>query len=189
MERTAAASPHSRSRFIGVIYLLYFLVAMFAQLLASRGLTEYGFAGNIIANLFYIAVTLLFYDLFKPVNKNLSLFAAILSLAGCAVATLGLFHVTPYNISPLVFFGPFCILIGYLIITSTILPRTLGVLMVFAGIGWLIYLSPLATFMSRYIEAVGILAEGSLMLWLLLIGVDVQRWKEQGGTSTVPIRS
>jgi hypothetical protein len=178
VERIAAVSTHPRSRFLGVIYLLYFLVAIFSQILAGRGLTVYGIAGNIIANLIYFAVTLLFYHLFRPVNKNVSLLAAILSLAGCAVSTLGLFHIRPYNISPLVFFGPFCILIGYLIISSTILPRPLGVLMVVAGVGWLIYLTPLATSLNVYLEALGILAEGSLMLWLLLIGVDGHRMND-----------
>jgi hypothetical protein len=30
-----------------------------------------------------------------------------------------------------------------------------------------------------YLEVLGVLAEGSLMLWLVVIGVNVQRWKEQ----------
>lgn len=172
-------SPRVNARITGGIYLVYFLTAVFAQILAGRGLAAYGIAGNIVANVFYLAVTLLFYDLFKPVNKNLSLLAAIFSLAGCVVATLGLYRDAPYNLSPLVFFGPFCILIGYLIIGSTFLPRFLGVLMVLAGIGWLIYLSPFTTSMRLYFELLGIVAEGALMLWLLVMGVNVQRWSEQ----------
>jgi hypothetical protein len=78
------------------------------------------------------------------------------------------------------FFGPYCVLIGYLILTSTFLPRFLGVLMVFAGLGWLIFLLPsLANYLANAIEAIGILAEASLMLWLLLMGLNEQRWKEQ----------
>jgi hypothetical protein len=50
-----------------------------------------------------------------------------------------------YNIG-LVFFGFYCLLIGYLILRSTFLPRILGVLMVFAALAWLTFLwPPLAT--------------------------------------------
>jgi hypothetical protein len=57
--------------------------------------------------------------------------------------------------------------------------------MVLAGLGWLIFLSPpLAKYLSLYIEILGILAEGLLMLWLLVKGVNVQRWKEQASVRT-----
>jgi hypothetical protein len=81
-----------------------------------------------------------------------------------------------------VFFGFYCLLIGYLIFRSAFLPRILGVLMALAGLGWLTFLSPpLADYFSPYIQVLGILAELSLCLWLLVMGVNVQRWKEQAG--------
>jgi hypothetical protein len=79
-----------------------------------------------------------------------------------------------------VFFGVYCLLIGYLIFRSAFLPRILGVLMALAGLGWLTFLSPpLANYLSPYILILGFLAELSLMLWLLVMGVNVQQWKEQ----------
>ena len=82
----------------------------------------------------------------------------------------------------LVFFGLFDVLIGYLIFRSTFLPRILGVLMAFAGLGWLTFLSPpLAGHLLTYLEVLGFLAEAALMLWLLVVGVNVRRWKEQAG--------
>lgn len=76
-----------------------------------------------------------------------------------------------YNIG-LVFFGFYCLLIGYLIYKSTFLPRILGVLMMIAGLGWLTFLwPPLANSLSPYILLPGILGEGSLTLWLLIAGV------------------
>jgi hypothetical protein len=120
--------------------------------------------------------------MFKPVNRSLSLLAAFFSLVGCAKDVLSLFNLAPYGISTLVFFGPYCLLIGYLIFRSTFLPRILGVLMALAGLGWLIFLSPFANHLSTYLKALGFLAEASLMLWLLVKGVNVQRWKEQAST-------
>jgi hypothetical protein len=89
------------------------------------------------------------------------------------MGVLGLVHLARFGISPLVFFGFYCLLIGYLIFRSTFLPRILGVLMAFGGLGWLTFLSPpLASHLSPCIFAPGILGEGSLTLWLLVIGVN-----------------
>ena len=58
------------------------------------------------------------------------------------------------------------------------MPRTLGVLMMLAGLGWLTFLSPpLASALSPYNLAPGVLGEGALTLWLLVLGVNVQRWQ------------
>ena len=74
----------------------------------------------------------------------------------------------------------FICLIGYLILRSIFLPRILGVLMAIGGLGWLTFLSPqLAHYLSPYNMAPGIVAEGLLTLWLLVIGVNEQRWREQ----------
>ena len=176
MQQIAENSPGPKVRLTGVVYLLYFLTAPATQLFTHRPALY--IAINLISFAFYIAVTLLFYYLFKPVNRILSLLAALFSLAGCADAILALFNRAPRKIDPLLFFGPFCILIGYLIFRSTFLPRILGVLMALAGVGWLIFLSPRAARLSAVIEVFGFIAEASLMLWLVVKGVNVERWKE-----------
>ena len=180
MERIRELSSQPRARITGVVYLLYFLTAILAQFMAGRNLVAYGNATNLIATGCYLTLTLLFYGLFKPVSKSLSLLAALFSLAGCVVMTLGLFPRVSLPISPLLFFGPYCLLIGYLIFRSTYLPRILGVLMALAGLGWLAFLSPnLAHSLTVCIEGLGIVAEASLMLWLIVMGVNVQRWEER----------
>jgi hypothetical protein len=164
------ASPWPRARLTGVVYLLYFLTAIFGQLMVSHGLA-----------VLYLTVTLLFYALFKPVSRSLSLIAALFSLAGCVFMSLGLVHVNS-PISPLWFFGLFCLLIGYLILKSTFLPRVLGVLMAAAGAGWLAYLIPaLPLQLAHAIMVLGFVAELTLCLWLLIMGVNVERWREQAG--------
>lgn len=68
---------------------------------------------------------------------------------------------------------------GYLIFRSTFLPRVLGVLIAVAGVGWLTYLLPgQPAFVVTPTEVFGFAAEASLMLWLLVKGVNSRRWDE-----------
>lgn len=227
---TADVSPRLKARIAGAFYLLEMLTGGFAlfaggrlivsgdaaataaNLLAHESLFRLGYAANLIQFVCYIAVTGLLYDLFRPVNRNLSLLAAFFSLVGCTIGAVScLFELAPlavlggaqylntfkveqlhslalmflalygqcFNMS-FVFFGFYCLLIGYLIFRSTFLPRLLGAGMALAGLAWLIFLSPpLVHRLSPYILVPGILGEGALTLWLLVAGVDAERWKEQ----------
>ena len=167
----------------GAIYLLYFLTTIFGQVMVDHGLSVSGNVINVISTLCYAVVTFLFFVLFKPVSNSLSLLAALLSLTGCMVMSLWLFHISS-PISPLLLFSPFCLLIGYLIIKSSFLPCVLGVLMVLAGLGWLVYLIPaLPHYLSLAMMVLGFLAELSLCLWLLVMGVNVKGWKQQASTA------
>jgi len=173
-------APRPRGRLTGVVYLLFFLTAILAQLLTSRNLIFAGTATNLVSIGFYLALGVLFYGMFKPVNRRISLLAALFNLAGCIVMTVGLFYPTLLPINPLWFFGPYCLLIGFLVFRSTFLPRILGVFMVLAGIGWLAFLIPaVALHLTIYIEGLGIFAEAALMLWLIVKGVNVQRWNDR----------
>jgi hypothetical protein len=228
MKPIVEASPRLKASIAGAFYLLEMLTGGFAlytlgklyvsgdgaatatNIVAHPALLELGFAANVLGFACYVAVTGLFYDLFKPVNRGLSLLAAFLSLVGCAIGAVScLFYLAPagvlggarylnvftveqlqalalmflnlyalcFNIS-FVFFGFYCLVIGYLIYRSGFLPRMLGAGMAIAGLGWLTFLSPaLAHYLSPYILAAGI-GEVSLTLWLLLAGVNVARWKE-----------
>jgi hypothetical protein len=56
--------------------------------------------------------------------------------------------------------------------------------MVIGGLGWLTFLSrSFADTLTPYNMAPGILAETALTLWLLIPGVNAQRWKEQAATA------
>jgi hypothetical protein len=235
-ERLREASPRFRARIAGVFYLITVVARIIADgvvrnqlivsgdaaatatnILAHEALFRLGFAADLIAFASYIALTALLYDLFKPVNRSLSLVAAFFSLVACTVqAFSSLFHLAPlvilggapylraftveqlqalalmflklralaYHSVGLVFFGLYCLLIGCLIIRSTFLPRILGVLMALAGLAYLPFLSPpFAQSLLPYILIPAGVGQVSLTLWLLVIGVNAQRWVEQASAS------
>jgi len=75
--------------------------------------------------------------------------------------------------------------LGYLIFRSGFLPRALGVLSIVSSLGALIYLAPpLARILSPYILGLGFILEVSLTAWLLLKGVDVERWRTLAGANS-----
>jgi hypothetical protein len=155
---------------------------------------------------------LLFYELFKPVSKRLSLLAvyfntvattlqAVTAIAlvmpvvllvrqhsptaftpdqGNALAVVAFqLHNSIYFIA-LVFCGGYDLLIGYLTFRSTFIPRLTGVLMMITGLGWLTFLlPPLAALLSPVSVDAGALGEVAMILWLLVMGINAQRWKER----------
>ena len=176
LEPTAKPSPLVRARVAGIVYALVFVTGGYALL----GVTGRELA-NLIAGVCYVVVTVLFYDLFKPVSRTLSLLAACVSLLGCVFGALSTLGRAPFSMNPLVLFGVYCLLIGYLVWQSHFLPRALGVLMAFGGLGWLTFFSPaLAKSLFPYNLFPGIFGEGALTLWLLVKGVDSRRWREAG---------
>jgi Domain of unknown function (DUF4386) len=175
MKRIAEASPRLKARIAGGLYVLSVLTAASTELFVHGKLN---IAGGLLAVAGMAAVTLLFYAIFRPVNRGVALLAAAVNLVGLSFEAL---RWNPRGVDiALVFDGIFCLLIGALMFRSTFLPRILGALMVFAGLGWLTYLSPpLASTLSPYNLSCGLLGEASVMLWLLVMGINVQRWKEQ----------
>ena len=177
-----SARARRKARIAGVFYLLTILSGAFAAFASGR-LLVYSNAVSLVATACYIVVTVLFYSLFKPVDSSLSLIAAVFSLVGCLLGALNVLHWIPSpirSVNPLVLFGVYCLLIGYLVFRSSFLPRVLGVLMALGGLSWLTFVFPeLADSLSPYNLVPGILGEGALTVWLLVAGVNVRRWQER----------
>lgn len=113
--RIGETSPRFKARMAGVLYALEGTGAVFggvymrgkfivdgnapatmAAILANESLFRLGFAAALLAVAFHITYTVLFYEIFRPVNRSLSLLATSLSLVACALqAFAALFQFAP----------------------------------------------------------------------------------------------
>jgi hypothetical protein len=100
-----------------------------------------------------------------------------------AMATLAIrSHSYGFGVA-LIFFGCECLILGHLIFRSGYLPRAIGVLMQIAGLCYLansfaLLLSPaIANQIFPAILIPPFIGETSLCLWLLVKGVNVEKWK------------
>jgi hypothetical protein len=171
-------SPLVKARLAGAFYLLSILTGLMGALVPNASLS---LAASLAGTGCYVVVTAILYGLLKPVSGGLSLLAALFSLAGCTVGFLGLLNLPKPHVSELVFFGFYCLLLAYLIFRSTFLPKFLSLLLTITGLGWLTFLSPALGrhLFNPYLMIGGLAGEGSLTLWLLVFGVNAQRWNER----------
>ena len=161
---------------------------------SHKVLLESGFSLSVIAVGCYLVLIAIFFSWFSEVNRTVSLVATLISALGCAIqllattlqspdlllqmttqhfSSLGLLHQISGTLLhvALVFFGAFDVLVGYLILRSSFLPRLLGWWMLIAGWAWLLFLiPPIASAIMLYIEVLGFTAEAALMLWLIVKG-------------------
>jgi hypothetical protein len=179
------------SSLIGVAFHLAWAL-LFYELLkpVNRSLSRFaafvilvGCAIQALTSLFYLAPLLILKS-----GRSLSAFTSD-QLQSLALLFLKL-NASAFDIY-LVFFGFWCVLVGYLIFRSTFLPRVLGVLVAISGVGWVTYLyPPLAHHLFiPFIAAASALGEIPLELWLIVMGVNDQRWKEQASTAKCGHRS
>jgi hypothetical protein len=81
-----------------------------------------------------------------------------------------------------VFFGTYCVLIGYLAFRSGFLPRVVGVLMTIGGVSYLtnsfaLFIAPALAARLPDVTLLGGIAELSLTLWLIVMGVNALKWE------------
>jgi hypothetical protein len=238
----ATTSPRRLARTAGALYLINIVLGAFAigvvpaiiavgpdaaatlhNIQAHELLYRLGLTAHVVVTVTNVPLALIFYELFKVVNRKLALLDAFFILVATAIEASGLLH----QFAPLVllgsgpsasapasqlqqalayvpggalsgidygihtvFFGLDIVIFAYLVLRSTFLPRAIGVLLVVDGLAYLLYsfadfLAPgFAAQLVPWIQLPALLGEGSLCLWLLVVGVNVERWKERAGTAT-----
>ncbi len=169
----AGPSPRSKARIAGVFYFITIVTSIYF-FFPGRG-TPLGHVAGLLAGAAYLVVTLLLYYLLKPVKPSVSALAALFGVVGIAHTNDSLF-----------FFGFYCILLGYLIYQSTFFPRVLGAIMALAGFGLLI--NAVKTLLPgplvHNLSVIGFtLDAGEIIfaLWLVVVGVNVQKWNDKAG--------
>ncbi len=156
-----------------VLYTLYKAV--------SRGLALTVLMLDVISNAVSITGSIL---LFAPLlilrgDAYLAVFTAP-QLNALALLSIKLYEVV-YAISLGLFSGS-CLVTGYLIFRSRFLPRALGVLMALAGTCYLlntiVVLMPkgFADYLFPWTFLPILVGEGTLALWLLIVGVNAAKW-------------
>lgn len=176
-------SPKSKARLSGLFFLLTIVTGIVAQgfisgrlivsgdatatatnILANESLYRLGFAVYLIEMACQITMTVLLYELLKPVNRSVALLAAIFSYVGCGIKTL----------SRLFFFAPLLVLGGadYLTVFTAAQLQALALLflkindqaaaigLIFFGLHTVLkgYLIMRSTFLPRVLGAVTVVA-------------------------------
>ena len=166
-------------------------------------LIEYVLLKPVSKNLVLLAVFFNLVSLAVEVISKLFLFAVGAALGNAdyltafdprqlqALAYLALkSHGVAFNIA-LIFFGFTCIVNGYLIFRSRYLPRLVGVLMQIAGACYLtaciaaLFAPAFLDLISPAILIPSFIGESSFCLWLLIKGIDTQKWLERASLNEV----
>jgi hypothetical protein len=233
--------PRRLARFAGVLYLVNIVggafaitvvpaatvvqgdIAATAQNIATHELLyRSGLAAHVLVTVTNVPLAVIFYELFKVVNRRLALLDAFFILVATAVEAAGLLYqfiplvllgggpyrtaLPPSQLQALVylpgdlasidyaihtvFFGFDILCFAYLVYRSTFLPRTIGVLLAIDGVAYLVYsfadiLAPeLAADLVPWIQLPALLGEGSLCVWLLVVGLDADKWMQRAGAAT-----
>jgi hypothetical protein len=188
------------------------------NIVESSFLFRLGFAAYLVEAICDIALSLVFYVLLKPVDRNLALLAAFFGLVSTAVFAVGeLFYfgaslplgtaeylasfsadqrnvlsmlsIRMYGLAAgifMAFYGIATAVRGYLVYRSGYLPRVLGILMMLGGAGFIArnFVLVLAPAYASDVFLVPMFISGlSLMLWMLLKGVDVSKWEARAALS------
>jgi Domain of unknown function (DUF4386) len=169
-------SPRARARLSGVFEALEGLPAVFGQTIVLGMLVVNGDPAATARNVIGCSIQAV------AAVVYLSPLIVLLSDAHHGNVAMLLINMSRLTFDVyLIFFGFWCALLGYLIVRSTFMQRLIGALLILDGIGWMTFLvPPVATSIYALIAVVAGLAEFSLLLWMLIFGVNNERWRAQG---------
>jgi uncharacterized protein DUF4386 len=194
-------SPRALARIAGALYLVNIVLGAYAigyvpsvvghDVQSHELLFRTGIAAHVVVTLTNVPLAVIFYELFKVVSRRLALLNVFFTLVATAVevadvvsqlATLTTAHSAGYDVST-IFFGFDILILGYLVFVSTLMPRAIGVLLLVDAVAYVVYafsdiLAPgFAAHLVPWVQLPALAGEGSLTVWLLVVGVNAERWQ------------
>jgi Domain of unknown function (DUF4386) len=148
---------------VGLVYVAFLLLSVAGMSLRNVPLQLVGSATG-----FVLAVLL--YRLFAPADPTIALALLPLALIHYVIQGVGQVQADAGTLRlALLPFAAYLMVLGYLIAASTFAPVALGVLIVLAGLAWLIVVVPgVPTWSTLAVVLFGGVAEVALALWLLI---------------------
>jgi hypothetical protein len=186
MDSLTGASPRQLARIADALCLINIVCGAFAigfvpatlfasdpattaaNIQAHELLYRSGLAAHVIVTVTNVPLALIFYELFKVVNRRVALLTAFFILVATAIEAAGLLN----EFAPLV-------LLGNGSNTSALPAAQLQALTSLQG-RLSDFLAPsLAAHLTPWIQLPPPLAEGAFALWLLVFGVNLERWTKR----------
>ncbi|MEX2624255.1 MAG: hypothetical protein WD651_11050 [Acidimicrobiia bacterium] len=148
---------------VGIVYIASLLLSVAGMALRSMHL-------QLVGTAFSFVLAVLLYRLFAPADPRIALALLPLAFIHCVIQGVGQVRAdSGMRRFALLPFAGFLIVLGYLIARSTFAPVALGVLVVLAGLAWLITVVPGApTWSTLAVVAFGGGAEVALAIWLVI---------------------
>ena len=241
LDPLTGTTPRRLARVAGALYLVNIVLGAFAiglvpgMLFVSDDLAKtahniqthetlyrLSLAAHVVVTLTNVPMALLFYELFKIVNRRLALLDVFFTLVATAVeiatipnefTPLALLHGKAYtgalstaqmqalqhlpsDLSSVdysiygLFYGFDILCLAYLVRRSTFMPTFISTLLAIDSLAYLVsgfttMIAPgVASHLSPWIQLPAPIGEGTLSLWLLIAGVDSERWRRRASEAS-----
>lgn len=183
-------SARALARAAGALYLVNIVLGAFAVGFAPTmpGAYRVGVAAHVVVDLTNVPLALIFYELFRVVSRRLAVLVVFFTLVATSIEMAFVAAQLParsvsaagYDVSS-VFFAAYGVITGWLVIRSGFLPRVIGALLVigslcYLGYGFTILAPSAASKLVPWIQLPSLAGELSFTLWLLIAGLNLDRW-------------
>ena len=150
-------------KIVGLVYVAFLLLSLAGMTLRNMPL-------QLVASATGFLLAVLLYRLFAPADPHIALALLPLAFIHYVIQGVGQVRADTRTLRlALVPFAAYLVVLGYLIARSTSAPDALGVLIVLAGLAWLIAVVPGVPIWSTLaVVLFGVVAEVALALWLLI---------------------
>lgn len=156
------------ARIAGLVWIAYFGLAVAGTTLKILPL-------SLAANAVYFVVAVVLYQLLAPADRLVALALLPFAAIGCVIQSIGMIQDDrDIQRTALAFFGLFDAVLGYLLLRSRVAPPLIGYALVAGGLGSFTLIFPQTPApLAAVAFGIAALAEGALVLWLLIAGQSI----------------